>query len=59
MYVRLDVRAVEQKDLRRYEDEDTLSLGRLIDLFSRAGTPPPGTSWRAEAGPIQLQNVKP
>jgi hypothetical protein len=59
VYVRLDVRAVEQKDLRRYEDEDTLSLGRLIDLFSRAGTPPPGTSWRAEAGPIQLQNVKP
>jgi hypothetical protein len=59
VYVRLDVRALEEKDRRRYDDEDVLSLGRLIDLFSRAGAPPPGTSWRAEAGPIRLQNVKP
>lgn len=58
VFVRLDVRAVEEKEARRYDDEDTLSLGRLIDLFSRAGAPAPGTSWRAEAGPVQLQNVK-
>jgi hypothetical protein len=59
VYVRLDVRAVEEKDRIRYEDDDAISLGRLIDLFSRAGNPSPGTSWRAEAGPIRLQNLKP
>lgn len=59
VYVRLDVRALEERDRRRFEEEDGISLGRLIELFSRAGTPAPGTSWRAESGPIQLQNVKP
>lgn len=59
VYVRLDVRAIEEKDRRRYEEDDAISLGRLIDLFSRAGNPAPGTSWRAEAGPIRLQTLKP
>lgn len=57
VYVRLDVRAQDPR--RSRDEEETLSLGRLIDIFSRAGSPPPGTHWRAESGPIQLQNVKP
>lgn len=59
VFVRLEVRAVEPRDRRNVEDDEGISLSRLIDIFSRAGTPPPGTSWRAEAGPIQLQNLKP
>ena len=59
LYLRLDVRVVEEKERRRQDDDDAISLGRLIDLFSRAGTPPPGTSWRAEAGAIRLRDLKP
>jgi hypothetical protein len=59
VYVRLEVRALEQRDRRRIDDEEGLSLNRLIDIFSRVGAPAPGTSWRAEAGPVQLQNLKP
>jgi hypothetical protein len=59
LFVRLDVRALEPRDRRRVDEEEGLSLGRLIDIFSRVGAPAPGTSWRAEAGPLQLQNLKP
>jgi len=59
VYVRLDVRAQEPRDKRGSEDDDGISLSRLIEIFSKAGTPGSGAQWRAEAGPIQLQNIKP
>jgi hypothetical protein len=57
VYVRLDIRAQEPKDRRTGDEDATISLGRLIEIFSRAGNPASGTQWRAEAGPISLQNV--
>lgn len=57
VYVRLDIRAQESKDRRTGDEEATISLGRLIEIFSRAGNPASGTQWRAEAGPIFLQNI--
>lgn len=56
--VRLDIRAQEAKDRRASDDDETgISLGRLIEIFSRAGNPSSGTQWRAEAGPISLQTI--
>jgi hypothetical protein len=57
VYVRLDIRAQEPKDRRSIEDDASISLGRLIEIFSRAGNPASGTQWRAEAGPISLQKI--
>jgi hypothetical protein len=59
IYVRLDIRAEEPKDRRSSEDGEGISLSRLIEIFSRAGTPLPGMQWRAESGPVLLQNIKP
>jgi hypothetical protein len=59
VYVRLDVRAQEPRNRRPLGDEEGISLERLIDIFSKAGNPTPGTQWRAEAGPVFLQNGKP
>jgi hypothetical protein len=59
VYVRLDVRAQEPKEKRSLDENDGISLARLIEIFSKAGTPGSGGQWRAEAGPIQLQNLKP
>jgi hypothetical protein len=59
VYLRLEIRAQEPKDQRSTDDEEGISLGRLIDIFSKAGNPGSGTQWRAEAGPVLLQNVKP
>src|SRR4051794_23796901 len=55
--VRLDIRAQESKDRRASDDDTGISLGRLIEIFSRAGNPSSGTQWRAEAGPISLQTI--
>src|SRR3954447_2226824 len=52
VYVRLDVRAQEPRDKRSSEDDDGISLSRLIEIFSKAGTPGSGAQWRAEAGPV-------
>ena len=57
VYVRLDIRAQEPKDRRSIDDDASISLSRLIEIFSRAGNPASGTQWRAEAGPISLQKV--
>jgi hypothetical protein len=57
VYVRLDIRAQEPKDRRSIDDDASISLSRLIEIFSRAGNPASGTQWRAEAGPISLQNL--
>lgn len=55
--VRLDIRAQESKDRRASDDDTGISLGRLIEIFSRAGNPSSGTQWRAEAAPISLQSI--
>jgi len=59
VYLRLEVRAQEPKDRRAADDEGGISLARLIDIFSKAGNPGSGSQWRAEAGPLLLQNGKP
>ena len=59
LYVRLDVRVEEPKDRRPSDGAEGISLARLIEIFSRAGEPAPGVQWRAESGPVLLQNVKP
>ena len=59
VYVRLDVRAQAPKERRTPEDDDGISLGRLIDIFSKAGNASPGSQWRAESGPIDLRTLKP
>ena len=41
------------------DEDEGISLARLIDIFSRAGNPAPGMQWRAESGPINLQTLKP
>jgi hypothetical protein len=59
VYVRLDVRALEPKERRASDEEEGISLGRLIDIFSKLGAPVPGNHWRAESGLILLRNLKP
>ena len=59
VHLRLEVRAQEVKDRRSSDDEEGISLARLIDMFSKAGNPGSGSQWRAEAGPLLLQNGKP
>ena len=59
VYLRLEVRAQEPRDRRPSEDDEGISLARLIDIFSKAGNPVSGGQWRAEAGPVLLQNGKP
>jgi hypothetical protein len=59
VYLRLDVRALEQRERRPSDEQEGISLGRLIDIFSKLGAPAPGNHWRAESGPILLRNLKP
>lgn len=59
VFVRLDVRAKEPKERSPVDEDEGISLARLIDIFSRAGNPAPGMQWRAESGPINLQTLKP
>ena len=59
VFARLEVRAVEGKDRRPIDEDDGISLGRLIDIFSKATNPVGGAQWRAESGPINLQSLKP
>jgi hypothetical protein len=57
--VRLDIRAQEPRTRRSDEEEEGISLSRLIEIFSRATAPAPGLQWRAESGPVDLQKLKP
>ena len=57
--VRLDVRAEDPKERKSSNDEEGMSLSRLIDIFSRAAAPGSDSHWRAESGWIDLQTLKP
>ncbi|HEY2012084.1 MAG TPA: hypothetical protein VGH38_01230 [Bryobacteraceae bacterium] len=52
-WLRFELRAVDQKDLINVVGDTGLSIGSLIDLFSRRGGAN-DSYWRREAGPLRL-----
>ena len=59
VYVRLDVRAQEPKERRPVDEDEGISLARLIDIFSRAGNPASGNAVASRIrARSNLQNVK-
>jgi hypothetical protein len=58
LWVRLDVRAQDPVRRRSGEEDEALSLGNLVDLFSRATRSQQPQQWTAEAGPIVLRNLR-
>jgi hypothetical protein len=53
LWVRLDIHANHGRDSQPLADEG-LSIGTLIELFSRPGKAPGVTQWRAESGAFTL-----
>jgi hypothetical protein len=56
LWVRLDIRANHGRDTQPLE-EDGLSIGALIELFSRPGKTPGVTQWRSESGAFTLASL--
>jgi hypothetical protein len=57
VWVRLDIRAQEDREERPVGEDETLSLANLIDIFSRPGKQEPN-QWRLEAGPLLLRDLR-
>ena len=56
LIVRVDVQARNGRDTAPIE-EDGLSIGALIELFSRSGRAPGVSQWRAESPPFTLASL--
>jgi hypothetical protein len=57
LWVRLDIHARNGRDSQPLED-DGLSIGALIELFSRPGKTPGVTQWRADSGPFTIEALR-
>jgi hypothetical protein len=57
VWIRLDIRAQENRNAKPLGDEEGISLSSLIEIFSRTGKQEPN-QWRLEAGPIRLADVE-
>jgi hypothetical protein len=57
VWIRLDIRAQENRDSRPLADDEGISLSSLIEIFSRPGKQEPN-HWRLEAGPVRLADVQ-
>ena len=57
VWIRLDIRAQENRDLRPLSEEEGISLSSLIEIFSRPGKQEPN-HWRLEAGPVRLADIQ-
>jgi hypothetical protein len=56
VWIRLDIRAQENRNPRSLTDDEGISLSSLIEIFSRPGKQEPN-QWRLEAGPIRLNDL--
>jgi hypothetical protein len=56
-WVRLEVRAENPAEQAELERQDSVSLTRLIEIFSRRGRGT-DTRWVAEAGPLRLASLR-
>lgn len=55
VWLRLDVKTQDPKQSPPLTDETGLSLGSLVDVFSRISKPSPSApSWQLESGPLRL-----
>lgn len=57
LWVRVDVRAQNGRNVRTFED-DGLSIGALIELFSRQAKSADTHQWRAESGSFTLAELR-
>jgi hypothetical protein len=58
LHVRVDIRAQNGRQRQENEGDEGLSLGALIDLFSRPARPGDPMHWRAESGPIRIAELQ-
>jgi hypothetical protein len=59
LHVRVDVRAQNGRQRQaNQEEEESLSLGALIDLFSRPARPGDPMHWRAESGAFRIPELQ-
>jgi hypothetical protein len=57
VWIRLDIRAQENRSSRPLGEAEGISLSSLIEIFSRPGKQEPN-HWRLEAGPIRLDDIQ-
>jgi hypothetical protein len=57
VWVRLDIRAQENRDPMPLGEDEGISLSSLIDIFSRPGKQE-ANHWRLEAGPVRLADIE-
>lgn len=57
-WVRIDVRAQDGRERGNGEEESSLSISTLIDLFSRTARAPGDSFWRADSAPVRLSELR-
>lgn len=58
IYLRLEVRAQDQKEVAPLLNEPGMSLSSLVEIFSRASKGRQPQYWKAEAGPVRLADLR-
>lgn len=58
LYLRLEVRAQDPREMPPLLNEPGMSLSSLIDIFSRASKGRQPQYWKAEAGPVRLADLQ-
>src|SRR5688572_455620 len=57
LWIRLDIRAQENRNVKPLGEDEGISLSSLIEIFSRPGKQEPN-QWRLEAGPVRLGEIE-
>ena len=57
VWIRLDIRAQENRNAKPLGEDEGISLSSLIEIFSRTGKQEPN-QWRLEAGPVRLGEIE-
>jgi hypothetical protein len=57
VWIRLDIRAQENKNATPLAEDEGISLSSLIEIFSRTAKQEPN-QWRLEAGPVRLDDIE-
>jgi hypothetical protein len=57
VWIRLDIRAQENRNAKPLAEDEGISLSSLIEILSRTGKQEPN-QWRLEAGPIRLADIE-
>ncbi len=58
VWIRLEVHAQDSKDPLPLSGEQGISIGTLIDIFSRASRAKQPQYWKLEAGPLKLADLR-